>query len=81
MSGGAHFVHSTKAEGNCNFMAISHEKWSGWLAVLEEILHEADVNREFAFGIHIDAAIIAAYAKLGSERVMSGDEAVPSDEA
>jgi hypothetical protein len=36
--------------------------------VLEDILHEADVHREHKFGIHIDAAILAAHATLGTER-------------
>jgi truncated hemoglobin YjbI len=49
-------------------MTISDETWQRWIAVLEDILHEADVHREHKFGIHIDAAILAAHATLGTER-------------
>jgi uncharacterized membrane protein YeiH len=49
-------------------MTIADKTWQRWIAVLEDMLHEADVHREHKFGIHIDAAILAAYAALGTER-------------
>jgi hypothetical protein len=69
-----------RREVSISFMTISHEKWHRWLAVLEDILHEADVHREYSFGIHIDAAILAVHAKLGTERVAPNHDPLPNDE-
>ncbi|MGB5076352.1 MAG: hypothetical protein WBO17_02600 [Sphingorhabdus sp.] len=49
-------------------MSISEDQWNRWLDVLEDILHEADVHKEFLFGIHINAAIEAVHITLGTER-------------
>jgi hypothetical protein len=49
-------------------MTIADEIWQRWIAALEDMLHEADIHRELKFGIHIDAAILAAHAALGTER-------------
>lgn len=60
-------------------MGISHEKWHCWLAVLEDILHEADVHGEHLIGIHINSAIDAVYAKVGTERLVPCHDLSPSN--
>jgi hypothetical protein len=52
-------------------MAIADKTWQHWLAVLEDILREADLHREYEFGIHIDAAMLVAHAKLGTDQAIS----------
>lgn len=50
-------------------MAIADDTWRRWIPLLEEMLHLADVHGEHKFGIHIDGAIIAAHASLGTDRL------------
>lgn len=52
-------------------MTIADKTWQHWLAVLEDMLREADINREYEFGIHIDAAMLVAHTKLGTEQAIS----------
>jgi hypothetical protein len=49
-------------------MAIADDTWKHWIPLLEDMLHLADVHGEHKFGIHIDGALIAAHASLGTER-------------
>jgi hypothetical protein len=55
-------------------MAIAEDTWQRWLPLLEEMLHLADVHGAHKFGIHIDGAIIAAHASLGTERQATGHD-------
>lgn len=50
-------------------MAISDTQWNAWLNILEDMLHEADLDEEFLFGIHINSAIEAVHAKRGTQRI------------
>lgn len=38
-------------------MGIQKDQWERWLSILEDILHEADVNQEYLFAIHVNSAI------------------------
>lgn len=51
-------------------MAISDTQWNAWLNILEDMLHEADMDEEFLFGIHINSAIEAVHAKRGTQRTI-----------
>lgn len=45
------------AERNILQMGIQKDQWERWLSILEDILHEADVNQEYLFAIHVNSAI------------------------
>jgi hypothetical protein len=55
-------------------MAIADDTWQRWIPLLEEMLQFADVHGAHKFGIHIDGAIIAAHASLGTERRATGHD-------
>lgn len=47
---------------------VSPQQMESWIAVLESMLHDADVAQLFLLGIHLDAAISEAYVLLGRTR-------------
>jgi hypothetical protein len=59
---------------------VTPEVWKQWINVLEDMLHEADVGQASMFAIHIDSAIVAAHAALGTERFMLKSDPVKGDQ-
>jgi hypothetical protein len=61
-------------------MTITNEQWDGWLHVLEDMLHDADVGQASMFAIHINSAIEQIHRERGTARVIVTPDYLPSDD-
>lgn len=60
-------------------MTITNEQWDGWLHVLEDMLHDADVGQATMFAIHVNSAIEQVHLERGSLRVIVKPDSLPSE--